>query len=329
VATFVSPGKKIINRFFKLRFNRWLKRRIPPAREHRLTSRNVFIMPTRFGFVYLIFVVLLFLLATNYQNNVIMLLSYLMASLFITTMMHSFYNVSGITLSADENATGYANQNITFPIKVSLPNKRFDLNFRFDNQPVYHLPRADQGEQSVYVCCSYEKRGVYQPGRLKMSSEYSLGLFKTWTRIDFDQQCIVYPEATSLSNSPSHFAGSVKESSRSENSTPGIDEFFELKPHIAGEPRSRIAWKQFARGQGRLTKHYHQQQGTTCWLKLLDMPDHGLEKQLQYLCFLINEYNHAGQIYGLDLGENKVAPSHGEIHFKQCLMALAIYPKLH
>jgi len=327
VATFVSPIKDFINRFFKLRFNRWLKRRIPPASVHKLTNRNIFIMPTRFGFVYLIFVLLLFLLATNYQNNVIMLLSYLMASLFITTMMRSFYNVSGITLSAEKNAAGYAKQSITFPIQVSFPNKRFDLNFCFDNQQVLHLSQGEQGDQTVYVCCLYENRGIYRPGRLKMSSEYSLGLFKTWTRIDFDQQCSVYPEAIPLSNRKSNFTGTVNEHSLSNNSKPGIDDFYELKPYIPGEPLSRIAWKQFARGQDRLTKHYHQQQGTTCWLTLMDMPDHGVEKQLQYLCFLINEYNHAGQTFGLDLGHEKIAPSQGENHFKQCLMALAIYPK--
>jgi uncharacterized protein (DUF58 family) len=226
VTTFISPVKSFINRFINQRFNRWLKRRIPPAREHKLTNRNVFIMPTRFGFVYLIFVVLLFLLATNYQNNVIMLLSYLMASLFITTMMHSFYNVSGITLSAEKKAAGYAKQNISFPIKIFLPNKRSDLNFCFDNQQVFHLPEGAQGEQTVYVTCLYENRGVYHPGRLKMSSEYSLGFFKTWTRIDFGNQCSVYPEAIPFRNSQSDFSGSVQENSFSKNSKPGIDDFF-------------------------------------------------------------------------------------------------------
>jgi uncharacterized protein (DUF58 family) len=271
------------------------------------------------------------MLATNYQNNVIMLLSYLMASLFITTMMHSFYNVSGIVLSADKKAAGYAKQNISFPVKITLSNKRLDLNFSFDNQQVFHLAQGVQGDQTVYVPCHYENRGVYHPGRLKMSSEYSLGLFITWTRIDFGNQCTVYPQAIPLSNSQSNFSGPASENLLVENlhleNKPGIDDFYELKPHIPGEPLSRIAWKQFARGQGRLTKHYHQQQDTTCWLKLIDMPKHGLEKQLQYLCFLINEYNHAGQIFGLDLGHEQIKPSQGDDHFKQCLMALALFPK--
>jgi len=328
VATFVSPIKGFFSRIINKRFNRWLKRRIPPASQHKLSNRNIFIMPSRFGFVYLIFVVLLFLLATNYQNNAIMLLSYLMASVFITTMMHSFFNLSGIALSADKKAAGYANTQIAFPIQISSPNKRVNLNFCFDDQQAFHLPQVIQGEQTVYVSCHYENRGIYSPGRLKIWSEYSLGLFITWTRIDFEQQCTVYPETTPFSKSNSNFTGSGKENSFLENSKPGIDDFFELKRHIPGEPFSRIAWKQFARGQGRLTKHYHQQQGTTCWLKLDDMPHHGIEKQLQYLCFLVNEYNHAGQVFGLALGQDNIAPSQGEYHFKQCLVALAIYTKL-
>jgi len=310
-----------------MRFNRWLKRRIPPASQHKLSNRNIFIMPTRFGFIYLVFVVVLFLLATNYQNNIIMLLSYLMASVFITTMMHSFFNLSAIELSADKKAAGYAKTNISFPIKILSPSRRLDLHFCFDDQQAFHLPQCDQGEQTIYVSCHYDNRGIYYPGRLKVWSEYSLGLFITWTRIDFGNQCNVYPEAIPLNIHQRNFSGVIKESAMVENNKSGIDDFFELKTHISGEPLSRIAWKQFARGQGRLTKHYHEQQGTTCWLKITDMPNQGVEKQLQYLCFLINEYNHLGQVFGLDLGQNTISPSQGEHHFKQCLMALAIYPK--
>jgi len=327
VTTFVSPIKIFFSRFIKMRFNRWLKRRIPPASQHKLSNRNIFIMPTRFGFIYLVFVVVLFLLATNYQNNIIMLLSYLMASVFITTMMHSFFNLSAIELSADKKAAGYAKTNISFPIKILSPSRRLDLHFCFDDQQAFHLPQCDQGEQTIYVSCHYDNRGIYYPGRLKVWSEYSLGLFITWTRIDFGNQCNVYPEAIPLNIHQRNFSGVIKESAMVENNKSGIDDFFELKTHISGEPLSRIAWKQFARGQGRLTKHYHEQQGTTCWLKITDMPNQGVEKQLQYLCFLINEYNHLGQVFGLDLGQNTISPSQGEHHFKQCLMALAIYPK--
>jgi uncharacterized protein (DUF58 family) len=327
------PIKSIISRFIKRRLNQWLERRIPPASQHQLSNRNIFIMPTRFGYFYLFFVVLLFLLATNYQNNVIMLLSYLMASLFITVMMHSFYNLSGITLSSDKKIAGYAKQSIKLPIIVSAPSQRLNLNLCFDEQQTYHLSKTVKGEQTVYVACHYEQRGLYHPGRLKLWSEYSLGLFIAWTRIDFDHQCVVYPEANTFKHSENAFTRSSKDNPLLENLTfenkPGTDDFFELKGHIIGEPFSRIAWKQFARGQGLLTKHYHQQQGAEIWLKLTEMPKHGLEKQLAYLCFLIKEYNHSGQIFGLDLGQHqdRINPSQGEQHSKQCLMALAIYPR--
>ncbi|WP_170246305.1 DUF58 domain-containing protein [Colwellia hornerae] len=325
----LKPIKNYGNRFINRRFNRWLKRRIPPASEHKLSNRNIFIMPTRFGFVYLIFVVLLFLLATNYQNNVIMLLSYLMASVFITTMMQSFFNLSGIVLSADKTAQGHAKANIAFPIKISSANKRFAVNFGFDDQTVFHLAQSETKEQTVYVRCSYQTRGVYTPGRLKVSSEFSLGLFISWTRIDFDQQCTVYPQAISLSHRQSDLSDSEQDNLFLAKSKPGVDDFFELKAYLPGEPLSRIAWKQYARGQGRLTKHYHQQQGTRCWLKLNDMPNHGLEKQLEYLCFLVSEYHRSEQVFGLDLATEKIQPGQGELHCKQCLMALAIYPKSH
>jgi len=327
VATFVSPIKKSLSRFFNMRFNRWLKRRIPPASQHKLSNRNIFIMPSRFGFAYITFVILLFLLATNYQNNIIMLLSYLMASIFITTMMQSFFNLSGIEISAEKEASGYAKTNIYFTVKILSPNKRLDLHFSFDDQQALHLSQCTKGEKTAYVLCHYENRGVYYPGRLKVWSEYSLGLFITWTKIDFGNQCSVYPQVLPLKESQRKFSGELKENSAVTNDKQGIDDFFELKTHIPGESLSRIAWKQLARGQGRLTKHYHEQQGAGCWLKITDMPNNSIEIKLQHLCFLVNEYNTLGQAFGLDLGQNKIMPSQGEQHFKQCLMALAIYPK--
>ena len=71
-------GIKQLKVFFKNNFNRWLAKRIPSQKEHRLNSSNILIYPTRFGLGYLAIVMLIFLLGTNYQNNIILLLSYLM-----------------------------------------------------------------------------------------------------------------------------------------------------------------------------------------------------------------------------------------------------------
>ena len=49
----------------------WLSRRVPPARSIALTQRRLFIFPTRSGFLFLLSLMLMLLMAINYQSNLI------------------------------------------------------------------------------------------------------------------------------------------------------------------------------------------------------------------------------------------------------------------
>ena len=73
--------------FWQRRAARWLARRIPPASRLTLGYRNLFILPSRLGYQYLLLLGALFVLGTNYQNNLVLALAYLLLSLFITTLI--------------------------------------------------------------------------------------------------------------------------------------------------------------------------------------------------------------------------------------------------
>lgn len=337
-------GKQATKGFINKRFERWLSRRVPSSFEHKLSSRNIFIMPTRFGFAYLFFDVLLFLLGTNYQNNTILLLSYLLASLFITVMLHSFYNFSQLTFSSSAKQFTFAEQHAHFPISIKANKTHFDLNFYFVTQSSLgqkvKIEQCDIGENQAVLPYLAVKRGIYDLGRVKVFSEYSLGLFITWAMLDFSHQLVVFPQSKKLSSNQNYLSG-LDESKQNQNNnllaSDGIDDFAELKNYIVGESQARIAWKQLARGQGKLSKHYQDQQGCLLWLKLSDMPSLDMETKLSYLCFLILEYGKSKIDFGLLLDVDlsgmtnnlnmpqamKIMPSSGFQHKQSCLIALA------
>ena len=347
----------LINRFsayFSRRFNRWLSKRIPSATHHTLSNKNIFIFPSAFGFSYLFFVLILFLLATNYQNNIIMLLSYVLASLFVSAMLKSFYNLSGLTIkvSTTKPSYGYSQQLIYFPLIISAASttqtkridsyQRYALNLSFaaknKNQVTItdlsteHIAELSDHDLSVNIPFFANKRGYLSPGRLKISSEYCFGLFTTWTHLDFDFKAIAYPHPKQVTGPLSSYFSTETNEELSEDIllnkqtvNEGNDDFYELKNYKEGEPLSRIAWKQYAKGQGKLTKHYQDNQGQPCWLILANMPSTALEVKLEIMCFLILEYDRAGNDYGIDLGTIKIAPSQGSRHQQQCLIALAQY----
>jgi len=336
--------------FFHHRFDTWLKRRVPSRSHHQLSRQNIFIMPTKFGFAYLLFVFLLFLLATNYQNNIIMLMSYLLASFFISVMMHSFYNFSGLGFQSTAKHSGFAKQTINVPVTIIATKQHFDLTLSFAKQPkqLKQSKQSKQQQQKIYleqchagnteVVLPYmaKQRGTVNIGRIKIASEYSFGLFVAWAVLDFSHQITVYPQPKKINANQYRLAGQDSQNANSTNyanQSAGLDDFSELKNYVLGESRARIAWKQFARGQGRYTKHYQSQQGSLPWLKLSEMPSANLESQLSYLCYLVLEYSHSEQRFGLDLTVNgsssasdvdkKFAPNVGFVHQNACLTALA------
>lgn len=328
-----------IKTFINDRVDSWLSRRVPGKSEHVLTRNNIFILPTKFGLLYLLFVFLLFLLGTNYQNNIIMLMSYLLASFFITVMMHSFYNLAGLSLTSHSVHYGFAKQTINVPISISASKPHFDLTFGFAKYEFKtHVENCEKGQTVIHVPYLPSHRGLIPLGRVKVSSEYSFGLFNAWSMLDFSHQATVYPQQIKIL--PSQYQKSDIQISNNdyisnETSTAGIEEFSELRKHVVGEPMSRIAWKQLARGQGKYTKHYHSQQGSIHLLKLSDMPNTSLELQLSYLSYLIVEASQTEQRFGLDLtlnsnmsnpdSEDYIEPNSGQAHKLKCLSALACF----
>jgi len=328
--------------FFKKHSDAWLTKRIPAADFHKLASRNIFIFPTAFGFVYLSFVVLLFLLATNYQNNLIMLLSYLLASFFITVMLHSFYNFTQLSFSARQKQAGFAQQTIFFPLTIHSRKKHYDLNFSLDNHTNKNLSRISDthfstkvsqctsGDTQVNLSFISAKRGEFSLGRVTIFSEYSFGLFKSWTHLDFGLSALVYPTPLPLILDQQQLSGQkddVSITSYQASNKAGIDDFSELKRFIIGESRARTAWKQLARGQGHFSKHYQENQSTLLCLKLADMPVASLETQLSYLSFLVNELTQNQQTFSLQLELDKdvVTSNSGLAHQQACLTALALH----
>ena len=193
-------------------------------------------MPTRFGFAYIFFDILLFLLGTNYQNNIILLISYLLGSLFITVMMQSFYNFSQLTLSSPAKQFTFAKQLAHIPVNISAKKAHFNINFNFveqgDLSQRVTLNQCDSGGTCALLPIFHAHRGVYNLGRVKVFSEYPLGLFITWAMLDFSHQLVVFPQPKKLNNSHHYLSGldELKQSQTANKSeSVGIDDFSELK----------------------------------------------------------------------------------------------------
>ena len=324
--------------FFQDKFESWLARRIPKQAEHTLNSRNIMIYPTRFGLAYLFFVVLVFLLGTNYQNNIILLFSYLLASLFITIMLHSFYNINQLNIRSTAIVQGYVGDTLFIPLTIASQKESFDINVEFADKTIGNsketVKQYQPGQHSIKLSYKAVKRGLINLGRVTVYSEYSLGIFKTKTVLNFGHQALVFPQPKALISAQFYQSAQHGETIFEQNyntEAQGTEDFSELKSFVQGESRARIAWKQLAKGQGHFSKHYQTSQVQRQCLKLTEMPGNDLEIKLRHLSFLIAELTAKNQGFSLDLSCNtgqsalSIDYNSGVNHQQECLTALAMY----
>ena len=339
----ITPLQAFINK----RVNVWLSRRIPQGALQQINYRNIFIMPTRFGACFVLFMLLLFLLGTNYQNNVIILLSYLLVSFFIVVLHHSFFNLAGLQFHASHSLQGFVGSSLYFPLVVSSKKNRFSIRFSFEqsaniaSNKSHNTERESKllgvtleqlvvGENQVRVPYQVEKRGHYPLGRMLIISEYGFGLFKTWTRLDFAQHITAYPKPiafawSELGQHASSEALNDNVASYQDSFQSGQDEFHQLRHYQLGEPFSRVAWKQVARGQGWLTKQYQQALSAKLQLDLEHLPAGNIEQRLSWLSYVIKDCNEQQIAFLLKLPNQSIEYQHSAQHTLKCLAALAYY----
>lgn len=328
----------VIKQNVELYFQHWLVKRMPKTQRQVLSRRNIFIFPSQFGFAYLFFVLLLFILGTNYQNNLIILLSYLLASVFITAMLQSFHNLSGLTLSVtSQKLRGFSGAIVDVPIRLGTIKARmaYQLYFKCDRIQLNNVITQNDfsSDQSCLIPIKLDKRGVLSLPRLTIQSYYGLGLFRCWTSVDLNISVLVYPKPERPAQiNIEQFLSSNKNTTSDDSSNAmltiknGVDEFNELIPYQQGESLAKVAWKQVARGQGWYTKNYdHLINNIPNWLSLDTLPNAPIEQQLRWLSYLIVELQKRDIEFGLALSSTTIVPDQGLAHCHLCLKEIALY----
>lgn len=305
----------------------WLRKRIPTAASQTLNYNKVFILPTKFGLLWLIVAITLFLFGTNYQNNLIILLSFIMLSTFITNLIFNYQNMLGLTVTSSSPPQVFAGETLGIPILLSSLSPKWQLDMYFANNNMVGYNRVTQSTVHINVPITETKRGVLKPGRLKIISRYPLGLSKTWTDIDLDIEHIVFAKPVKPDKNDQYHVQSDQTNKEQVSGlyTKGTDEFSNLQEYRPGESLKQLAWKQFAQGKGKLTKRFHQPQSDVIWISLPTTATDEIEKHLQAMSYLVESHSKSQQIFGLQLAQNKIKPCTGNAHRIQCQQIIATY----
>ena len=308
------------------RFSSWLFRlHGPEAGEIVLVQRRIFILPTRAGLTFGFVLLLMLAGSINYSLSLGFILTFLLASLAISAILHTYRNIVGLRISAARTAPVFAGEIARFRLCVQNTSRadRYSIALTRDKREVVHFdaPAADSVIAAIGVAA--ERRGILRPGRLTLYTRFPVGLFRAWSYIDLATHCVVYPRPAPPGLAlPPLTAGSAEGSGLAL----GSDDFAGLREYHAGDSPGRIAWKAAARDQGLLTKQFVGR--TSAELRLgLDMLPHDmdLEEKLSRLARWVLDAELGGVAYALDLGRTRIALGSGAGHRERCLEALALF----
>jgi uncharacterized protein (DUF58 family) len=317
----------------RARVNHFWLSRLQPANSSTLTQRNVYILPTRAGWMLGATILVLLLASINYQLNLGYVLTFLLAGCALVGMHVSHGTLRGLTLhlvAPEPTFAGSAAQ-LTVLLHSQRPTPRYGIGLALLGSGQWSW--TDVGARSsarVHLQFHSGQRGLQPLPALTAETHFPLGTFRVWTVWRPAAKVLVYPapepQAPPLpSGTPSAGGG---QSTRRHSS----GEFDGLRAYRRGDPLKTVVWKKTAKDGQLVSRDTEQAQPAELWLDLADTGHFAgapsasgtLEQKLSRLCAWVLAADRLELRYGLRLPGVQISPASGAAHQRACLSALAL-----
>jgi uncharacterized protein (DUF58 family) len=288
----------------------------------RLTSRRLYILPTRIGLVFAALLFGLLLASSNYAISLGYLFTFLLASVGMAGLFHTQRNLLGIVLRPLPVVPVFAGEAARFKLCVDNPDTRMRgaLILKQGRHASAETDITGRSGVELEITLPQPRRGYHRAAPFNLASTWPLGLFRCWSVFALDWGVLVYPRPAP---DPLPVPGSAGAGQGKASDQAGEDEFSSLRSYRPGDSLNRIAWKNVARGQPPLTKQFADRQGEALWLDWDAAPEQETEARLSRLARWVLDAERSGQTWGLRIPGKTLPPGRGDHHLKQALDALA------
>ncbi|MDP2962110.1 MAG: DUF58 domain-containing protein [Sulfurimicrobium sp.] len=306
----------------------FLERVLRPAQENGpviLTQGRLYILPTRHGLIYALMLLVMLLGAINYANSMGLVLTFLLASLAVVSILHTYRNLAQLRVEAGKADPAFAGQEANFHLLLDNPSTRprFAIGLGRGKSTIAYSDIAAGNPTRFEFSVPATERGLLHPGRFSLFSTFPLGLFRVWAHLNLDMSCLVYPRPAvetmplPLGNSDTLQQGQAQGD--------GQDDFSGLRGYRTGDGLRHVAWKAVAQERGMLTKQFSGEAAQEIWLDWDSLPGMDTEARLSRLTRWVLDADRAGLCYGLKLPGLQHPPAHGREQMRRCLQALALF----
>jgi uncharacterized protein (DUF58 family) len=298
---------------------------IHAPKEVTLGRRQLFMLPTRFGFLFALLLVVQLLTAINYGNGLAYALTFLLGSFAVVSMLYTHRNLFRLRLAAGICAPVFAGEDAMFRIRLMNDSgaPRFGVAVMCEKREIAVVDIPARNSADVELPVPATRRGHLAIPPVTLTTRFPLGLLYSWSRrVELEQSCLVYPR-------PAEHAPRKSHEEETHDLTQGIktggDDYIGTREFRPGDSPHHVDWKAVARGEGWRVKQFAGGYRPTAWLDWDTLPGLDTETRLSVLARWVLEAELDGMLYGLRLPEKTFTPANGEHHQHECLCALALY----
>jgi uncharacterized protein (DUF58 family) len=292
-----------------------------------LRHSRIYILPTRRGLAMIGTLMVMLLASLNYGLSLGFVVTFVLTGMIAAALLHTFRNLAGIEVRPLGAGETFAGGRLAFAVQLDGGIvAREAISLRADDDDSVRVDVPAGAALTLSIERDAPRRGRLALGRLTLSSDFPLGLWRGWAYIHFPLAGVVFPSPeTAAPPLPAGTAGpDAYAAGRSDDADlAGLREF----QH--GDPLSRVAWKAVARGAGWYSKQFEGSGGggpvALDWSAL--SPTLGVEARLQRLTAWVLAAEHAARAFGLSIPGTALPPSQGRDHRRAALTALALYDR--
>lgn len=310
----------------------WWIERHPRSDTHALGQRNVYILPTRAGWMFALTLLVLLVATINFQLSLGYALTFLLAGSALVSMHITHGTLRGLALRLRPPQPVFAGEPALLDIVLSAPagsRPRYGVGLRAGRTGEWawvDVPAA--GQAMAQLSFVTDRRGLHGLPVLRIETHFPFGLFRAWSVWRPSASVLVYPrpeEPPAALPVPRASAGRPDAGWR-EGSGDDVDG---VRPWRRGDPLRHIVWKKSARALetgaeliGRDTRRAAHQE---LWLDYQTAGTPAAEERLSRLAAWVLAAERMGADYGLRLPGREIAPAHGPSQRRASLEALALW----
>lgn len=213
-----------------------LYRRLRFSQRITFGHKQLFIMPSKLGCYLLALSLLLWLLGTNYQNNLLLASAFFLWVLELYAIFATFRQLSGMSVTLTESLNIQANGPWRLVLDVNLASSTDNTmltlmatdkngSFPLDLLPQHYVIK---GQGRLHIAMPGLRRGRHLLPRLRVESRFPLGLAVCWSYLIVDQDIWAWPEPLPAPSA----------TSRSQD-----DDYQGLQPYRPGMNLAQVSWR--------------------------------------------------------------------------------------